>query len=124
MRSLKNLGRYMTVGACMLAFMITTSDSAFARSEYLKGFKGLYGTKQLKGQKLTCAVCHPTKKKAERNNYGATLAKALGAKKVKDADQIKAAVEKAGKEKSATEGKTFGELIEAGTLPGTKDVAK
>lgn len=124
MRSLKILGRFLTVGACMLAITLMTSESAFARAQYLKAFKAKYGEKELKGVKVTCGVCHPTKSKKERNNYGAALGKLVGKKNEKDAKKIEEAIGKAEKEKSATDGKTFGDLIKDGKLPGTEDVVK
>ena len=45
-------------------------------------------------------------------------------KNQKDVAKIKAALEKGGKEKSATDGKTFIDLINDGKMPGTKDVVK
>lgn len=126
MRSLKKLGRQLMVGACMLALTFSTADFAAAQSTYLKQFKALYGDhyKNSPDVKLTCAVCHPTKSKKDRNNWGATLGKKLGATKVKDTAKIDAALKDAAKEKSATDGKTFGDLITDGKLPGTSDVAK
>ena len=56
--------------------------------------------------------------KEKRNNYGMALKKALGKENVKDEDAIKAAMTKIEKEKSAEDGKTFGDLLEAGKLPG------
>ena len=69
-------------------------------------------------------LCHKHLRKAihafRRNDYGKAFGTALGpdAKSVKDADKVKAALEKAAKEKSSTEGKTFGDLIKEGKLPG------
>lgn len=122
----KSIGRVILTGACVLTICLMTSDSASARPNYLsKGFKAEYA-KKYEGTdvKLTCAVCHPGKNKKERNNYGAAFGKALGAKKVTDAKKVVEALTKAGKEKSATDGKTFGDLINDGKLPGTKEVAK
>ena len=126
MRSLKNFGRKLTVGASMLALVFSTADLAVAQSTYLKQFKALYGDhyKNSPDVKLTCAVCHPTKSKKERNNWGATLGKELGAKKVKGTAKIDAALKAASEKDSATSGKKFIDLIKDGKLPGTKDVAK
>ena len=122
MRSLKNLGRFVTVGACLLAFSMM-SGTAEARPKYMTGFKALYAAK-LSGVKITCACCHPTKSKKDRNDYGAALGKVLTKKNETDADKIKAALGKIEKEKSGTDGKTFIDLIEDGKLPGGDKAVK
>lgn len=127
MRSLKNLGRCAIVGACMFAIVVLTGDAATARPKYASVMSETYpdlAKKHGKNDKLSCAVCHPSKSKKERNNYGAALTKALDKKNESDAAKIAEALKKTEKEKSATEGKTFGELIEAGELPGTEEVVK
>jgi cytochrome c2 len=127
MRSLRNLGRFAITGACLFAIVVLTSNSASARPKYATVMSTTYedlAKKHGKNGKLSCAVCHPTKDKKERNNYGAALGKVIGKKNESDEAKIKEALVKVAKEKSATEGKTFGDLIEAGELPGTKDVAK
>lgn len=126
MRSLKNLGRLMIAGVCLFAIVILTGSPATARPQYQKAMSAEYPDltkKHGKDGKLSCAVCHPTKKKKERNNYGTAFGKGLEKKNEKDEAKLKKALENAAKEKSATEGKTFGDLIEAGELPGTDDVA-
>ncbi|MGB4739433.1 MAG: hypothetical protein WBH50_14645 [Fuerstiella sp.] len=62
------------------------------------------------------------KDKKKRNDYGVALTKTLGEKNVKDADKIKEALTKAEAEKNA-DGKTYGELIKAGELPGKAEEA-
>lgn len=127
MRSLKNLGRLATAGACLFAIVVLTGNTASARPKYASVMSKTYedlAKKHGKNGKLSCAVCHPTKSKKERNNYGAALGKVIGKKNQSDEAKIKEALKKTEKEKSATEGKTFGDLIKAGELPGTKDVVK
>lgn len=128
MRNLKNLGRFLTVGACLLAFCVMTSETAFARAQYNKEYKSLYA-----GKKATCANCHvkaDNAKKKKRNNYGVAVKKALLSKDVggkvndKDAAKIKKALEAAAKEKSHVDGKTFGELIADGQAPGKDEEVK
>lgn len=120
----KSIGRVMLTGACVLSMCLMTAGTAQARPNYLKAFKAEYGKKYDADTKLTCAVCHPSKSKKERNNYGAAFGKSLTKKNEKDMKALTEALGKAAKEKSATEGKTFGDLIEDGKLPGTKDVVK
>lgn len=126
MRSLNNLGRFVIAGACLFAIVAISSSSATARPQYQKAMSAEYPElteKHGNNGKLSCAVCHPTKKKKERNNYGAAFGKGLEKKNEKDEAALKKALESAAKEKSATEGKTFGDLIKAGELPGTEEVA-
>ena len=127
MRSLKNLGRFLIAGACVFAMFLAFGESASARPKYQAVMSKTYEDltkKHGKDGKLSCAVCHPTKSKKERNNYGAALGKALEKKNETDEAKIKEALVKTEKEKSATEGKTFGDLIKAGELPGTEEVVK
>lgn len=127
MRSLKTLGHLVTVGACLVA-VVSLSSSAFARPKYCGAITECYpelAKKHGKDGKLTCAVCHPSteKSKKARNNYGAALGKHLEKKNETDVDKIKAALKKTEDDKSKTEGKTFGDLIKAGDLPGTDEKA-
>lgn len=123
MLNLKSVGRVAIAGVCLVAIAVATSNKAEARKEYMDGFKAQYAD-LAKKEKITCSACHPTSKKAERNNYGTALAKALDATKVKDKELIKKAIIKIEEKDSAEEGKTFGDLIKDGKLPGTKDVVK
>jgi hypothetical protein len=69
---------------------------------------------------VKCGVCHVGASKKNRNDYGKAIVKALDGKKaVRDKDKIVDALKTASKEKNA-DGKTFGELLEAGELPGSK----
>jgi hypothetical protein len=55
------------------------------------------------------------------NNYGQALEKALGAKNVDDKAAILKALGAIEAQKSAAEGKSFGDLIKAGELPGVNE---
>jgi hypothetical protein len=126
MRSVKNLGRFVIAGACLFAIVALTGDLASARPKYQAVLSKHYPEltkKHGKNDKLSCAVCHPSKSKKKRNNYGVAVGKNVGKKNQSDLEKIKEAIVKAEKEKSATEGKSFGDLIKAGELPGTKDEA-
>lgn len=106
----------VAVAGLMLASAFT--GGADARPGYMKEFKSKY-TKVAENNKITCAVCHPGKSKKDRNDYGKALGKSI-AKNEKDAKKIGEALDKAAKEKNA-KGETFGSLLEAGKLPGTKE---
>lgn len=126
MRILKNLGLYVTVGACLMALVAISGETAVARPKYASTMTKQYpdlAKKHGKNGKLSCAVCHPVSSKKKRNNYGVAVGKNLGKKNQTDEEKIKEALVKAEKEKSHVEGKTFGDLIEAGELPGSKEVA-
>ena len=126
MCSVKSLGRFVIAGACLFAIVALTGDSASARPKYQQVLSKQYPEltkKHGKNGKLSCAVCHPSKSKKKRNNYGVAMGKNVGKKNQSDLEKIKEAIVKAEKEKSATEGKSFGDLIKAGELPGTKDEA-
>lgn len=120
MRKVLNLRTGVICGLTLAcAFVFSGMQSAEARPNYLKEFTAKYpDVKEAGTQK--CNVCHMGKSKKDRNPYGMAVGKALGAKKVKDADKIKEAYGKAEKEKSAVEGKTFGDLLKDGKLPASK----
>lgn len=109
----------VTVATLILASAFMTG--ADARPQYNSAFKAKY-TNVTEAKTKKCGVCHSDpKKKKVRNNYGTALGKALGKDaKTKDKDKINAALDKAAKEKSHVEGKTFGDLLKDGKLPGDK----
>ena len=107
---------WMTFGIAFAIANACLSPNAFARKGYNTQFWELYPS--MKEHKETqCGVCHGKEKKI-CNDYGKAVGVALVEVKVSDVAKIKAALEKAAAEKSATDGKTFGELINDGKLPG------
>jgi hypothetical protein len=112
------------------AVLVVTAQDASARPKYLSVVNSKYTDLAKKvgtDGKLACTLCHPAKdnaKKKIRNNYGAAVGKSLDKTNEMDEDKIKKALDKAEGEKSATDGKTFGDLIKDGTLPGTDEAAK
>ena len=99
--------------------VMSATRPAEARPAYNTEFPKTYPKLEEKHKTVKCGTCHVgTEDKKTRNDYGKALGKALGAPNVKEADKIKEAMKKIEKEKSSTEGKTFGDLIEAGQLPG------
>ncbi|MEX1232844.1 MAG: hypothetical protein WEB58_21535 [Planctomycetaceae bacterium] len=94
----------------------SASQQADARPNYLKKFSADYPEVK-DAAELKCGVCHGKDKK-KRNNYAMALGKALDAKNVKEDDKIAEALKKIEEEDSATEGKTFGDLLKEGKLPG------
>ena len=98
--------------------MLHTLDRPYARPQYLKAFSKKYPGMVVKAKATRCGVCHFGKRKKNRNDYGKAFAKHLvGAPKAPAV--INAALRKTEKDKNA-KGQTFGSLIEAGKLPGSK----
>ena len=118
--------QYLTVMAGMACVLLQpASQFAEARPNYNKEFWAKYDKEIGKFKETTkCNVCHFGAEKKNRNDYGKAVGEALvskdvgGKKQETDLDKIKAALDKAAKEKSGTEGKTFGDLIKDGKLPG------
>lgn len=95
------------------------AQPASARKQYYDEFKEKYGSDKEFGKAIDdakCFVCHVGKSKKNRNEYGMALGKALS-KNEKDKSKIKEGLGKIESEKSS-DGKTFGELIKEGKLPG------
>jgi hypothetical protein len=100
----------------------------FGRPDYRKQFEDAYKGSKIASalQDAKCNVCHYGKEKKNRNDYGVALSKLLTEKSYKELKtkpeelnkKIKEAFKKVSTEKSSG-GKTFGELIDAGKLPGT-----
>ena len=67
--------------------------------------------------KNSCGICHPGSSKKERNEYGKAVNKLLKKADKEDTKKIAEALKTTEGEKNAA-GKTFGELIKAGMLPG------
>jgi hypothetical protein len=107
----------VTVGAAILP----ANKPASARPQYSKAFFETYPDNKaaaaLEGN-AKCSVCHPGANKKMRNDYGESLGKLLGAKNEKNDMNVKAALKKNEAEKSSVPGKTFGDLLKAGGLPG------
>lgn len=126
MLTVKNSVRIVVAGAVAVAMFVLTGSEAMARPKYMNVFNATYPDlvkKKGTDGKLTCAVCHPKTDKKVRNNYATAVGGKLEKKNETDEAKIKEALTKAEGEKSATEGKTFGDLIKEGELPGTSDPA-
>ena len=107
---------WITCVAALAAANVYLAPSADARPNYNKEFWDYYPS--LKEHKETgCGTCHGKDKKV-RNDYGKAVGEDLGGAKVTEADKVKEAFKKAAEKKSSTEGKTFGDLIKDGKLPG------
>lgn len=118
--------RSVAVLGLMVAGMILVGPggSADARPKFKDLFKEEYKNLAEQVEQVKCGVCHYGEKKTNRNDYGQALGKALGKKNESDAKKVKEAFKKVEKEKSGTEGKTFGDLIKEGKLPGKEPEKK
>jgi hypothetical protein len=108
---------WIAFAVALAAANVGLTPNAEARPNYNKEFWDMYPSLKDQKEATTCMACHGKDKKV-RNDYGMSVGKALGAQKVMDADVVKAALKKAEGEKSGTDGKTFGDLIKDGKLPG------
>ncbi|MBA4031111.1 MAG: hypothetical protein C0478_09525 [Planctomyces sp.] len=110
---------WISLACCAaVAAAVLGGNSAEARPPYLAAFKESYSNLADKAGEAKCTICHFGESKKNNNDYGTAMKTALGAKNVKEAEAIKASLKKIETEKSSTEGKTFGDLIKAGELPG------
>lgn len=112
------------LGLIALVFETGTPTQVDARPKYKETFEKKYPGLAGEVAKVKCGVCHPPaaeEMKKARNNFGQALGKALNAKNVADEETIMKALSGIETEKSATEGKTFGDLLKAGTLPGKNE---
>jgi len=122
-----------TICTAVLSAMIVAGLMAAnlqARLPYKKGFEGQYADNaklMAAAKEAKCNICHYGKTKKNRNDYGMALSKHLS----KDLyEELKKEPEKLNEKvvealkmvetmKKNDEG-TFGDLIKAGTLPGTE----
>lgn len=117
---MKGLMRGIVVAGCVAGLVVGFGARVEARPNYKKIFDSTY-EKVAKENKTKCNVCHDGDDKKKRNNYGeALLSAGKIAKMEKDEAKIKEAFTKTEKEKSAIEGKTFGDLLKDGKLPASK----
>jgi hypothetical protein len=113
----KGMSRVVCGLAVAALVVAALSSNASARPNFVGAFKGLYPSVKIEAN-ANCAVCHigkPTEKKW--NDYGEALKKDLGKEKA-TADEATASMKKIEGNKSGTEGKTFGDLLKDGKLPG------
>jgi hypothetical protein len=99
---------------------LTSARQAEARPQYLPVWVETYpDVAQKNNVKATvkCNVCHFGAAKKNRNEYGKAIIKALdGKKNMRDKEKFSDVLKTAAKEKNAN-GKSFGDLLDAGDLP-------
>lgn len=90
-----------------------------ARKPYHELFVKTYPDLAAKAGEAKCGVCHFGDSKKNRNDYGEAMGKALdGKKNLKADDPMVAKAFKTAEGAKNGDGKSFGELIKAGSLPG------
>jgi hypothetical protein len=101
------------------AAVVLSAGLLQARPPYNMEFWAKYDKELGAHKEMKCAACHNGgDDKKKRNDYAKAFGEALGEKNSKNVGKIKEALDKAAKEKSGTEGKTFGDLIKDGKMPG------
>lgn len=122
---------------CVLALSFIAS-AAVARPQYAQKMYAMYPDAKNNDfakkhgdaakKRISCSICHVKEgiksNYKKRNNYGFEVGKSLTKKNEIDKKKIEEAISAAEKGKSATDGKTFGDLIAAGERPGTNDEKK
>ena len=108
------------IACCAVVAAFVGGPEAQARPDYLKAFNATYPALKTEAEAAKCGICHPEEKKSVRSDYGKAYGTAVGEKNVKfaaDEKKLTDALKKIESEKSATAGKTYGELIKEGKLP-------
>lgn len=117
---MKRFSMFVLALVAMGATGLMRPEAAQARMQYFTAFKGEY-TKldATKVDETKCGICHGGDKgsnKKKTSKYAQEVAKGLGGKNVKDEAKIKEAF-KAAEKADAGNGKTYGDLLKAGTFP-------
>lgn len=114
----------LPLGGALLSGLVLGLGSATveARPNYYPEFKAAYPS-VTEANVVKCGVCHVGKPTAKTwNDYGTAFSKTLGKKKA-NKEEAKAALKKVESQPSSVEGKTFGDLLKEGKLPGKAEPA-
>jgi hypothetical protein len=106
----------LTAAAVVCALFAADSRPVRAQKDYMDAMKNKYEPVAKLIEEQKCAVCHGKSSKKQRSEFAKSLEKALGEKKVKDADKIAKAFETVADQEFA-DGKKYGELLKDGKLP-------
>lgn len=111
--------QWMMYAAMAIGMLSAGAEKIHARPHYSEAFRKAY-EKEFSGNTAAadCTVCHFGPVKRSRNDYGMAVTKALKVRNERDAAEVRKALEEAAKQPSAVKGKTFGDLIKEGKLPG------
>lgn len=120
---MRKLCSWTVVYCAILAAGLIMATTVQARPIYLGWWMETYPSVAKKNniKKGTgCTVCHGPGSKKNRNDYGKAIVKALDGKhnlKKAQKQDFLDALKTASEQKSATEGKTYGDLLNADELP-------
>jgi hypothetical protein len=125
---MNKVGAFSSLAIVAAIFVSSLPQSAFGRPQYRTRLAEVYQGSKIASavNEAKCNACHYGTSKKNRNDFGLALSKHLTKevflelnkdKKALD-ERISQSLKAVLSEKSAS-GKTFGELIEAGRLPGT-----
>lgn len=105
----------LTIAAVAGGLFSLEARPVHAQKQYMDAMIAKYepASKLIMEQK--CVVCHG-KQKTQRSEYAKAIEKALGEKKVKDVEKINKALDTVAEQEYA-DGKKYGDLLKAGTLP-------
>lgn len=107
------------IAAAVGVLALLWPDALHARKPYHDAFVAAYPDLREAVKAGKCNVCHLGNARRFRNDYGAAMADVLGGKKnLKEGDEGIAIALKEIETRMNADGKTFGELILAGKLPG------
>jgi cytochrome c553 len=120
---MRKLCSWTVVYCAILAAGLIMATTVQARPIYLGWWLETYPSVAKKNDVKTavkCGVCHGAGSKKNRNDYGKAIVKALDGKhnlKKAQKQDFLDALKTAADQKSGTEGKTFGDLLNADELP-------
>lgn len=114
-KCMRKLAMLMVAAAAAGVLFSVDAQPVQAQKQYLDAFMAKYPEVSEQAMEQKCNVCHGKQKK-QRSEYAKALENALGEKKVKDEEKIKAALEAVESQEYA-DGKTYGELLKSGQLP-------
>ncbi len=96
MQPLRRVGLVFALSGLAIVLGVTSAE---ARPLYKTVWERTY---EVSSQRIDCALCHPGKSKADRNQYGQALADELGEKNVKDETKIEEAIRRIGKPRKSS----------------------
>jgi maltose-binding protein MalE len=119
---MRKLCSWTVVYCAIVAAGLIMATTVQARPNYLGWWMETYPSVAKKNniKKSNCNVCHGPGSKKNRNDYGKAIAKALDGKtnlKKPQKPDFLDALKTAADQKSGTEGKTYGDLLNADELP-------
>lgn len=128
MSTIRNCWRPTVICLVIGGTLVSCFESAEARLQYRKHFIKQYPqVKERNSRAMNCLICHDTKDGSDttpdhekHNNYGTALKEVIE-KNERDPKNIEESLREVESMPSAIEGKTFGDLLNEGRLPASKE---